>query len=104
MNKKEFPERKAPHELLREWVTEEEMSVADFARQMGYSYTHALLICNGTRNIEDAVVGRLLIVYGPEGPAWLVAQALVAARTAAAQPAAQPVYIPRARHRNGKGK
>lgn len=69
-----------PHEVLLAWILKQGKSIADFGRDMNYSYTHALLVTNGTRNLEEATIGRLLITYGPDGPAWPVAQALIAQR------------------------
>jgi plasmid maintenance system antidote protein VapI len=73
-----------PSNVLRDWIKLQGINIADFAREVGYSYTHALLISNGTRKIDDATIGRLLRAFGPHGPAWDIAQVVNALHEAEA--------------------
>lgn len=85
MNTKNVLQDTSPDDRLRGWIDRSGLNIPQFAREMGYSYNHALLVVKGERPITEETLGRLLITYGPDGPAWPVAQALVAKREREAQ-------------------
>jgi len=66
----------SPHRTLSRWLKAQKKTTKEFSNETGYSYIHAYQIRRGAEAITDATVGRLLIVYGVEGPAPAIAEVL----------------------------
>lgn len=71
-----------PNKILSDWLKEQSKSIAQFQREIGYlsGYGYLLLSSTNPRPITYEVIGRLLIVYGLDGPAVAMAEAMRAAR------------------------
>jgi hypothetical protein len=61
---------------LRRWLKAQKKTTKQFSDETGYSYIHAYQLQRGAEAITDATVGRLLIVYGTDGPAPAIAEVL----------------------------
>jgi hypothetical protein len=82
-------ETSSPNKVLADWLSANEISVAQCSRDLDYhsNYVYKLLARVNPVSITTDVIGRLLMTYGPDGPAWPVAQALIAQREREAQSA-----------------
>jgi len=71
-----------PNQLLADWLKARDKSIAQMCRDCGYisGYPYQLLLKAHPRPITHEVVGRLLIVYGLDGPAVAMAEAIRQAR------------------------
>ena len=51
---------------LREWLSEQKMTVTELARQLAYARPYVSDVLNGAEPVSDGFVGRFAKVYGFE--------------------------------------
>ena len=73
--------KNTPESILQTWVRSQKKSKAQFCRDVGYKSNYGYLLLNASdpRPVTFEVVGRLLVVYGADGPAAAIAEAMRAA-------------------------
>lgn len=59
---------------LRAWAEEQQISPADFARKMDYSYNHAYQILRGDKVATLETLGRLALKYGADAVSNVVSR------------------------------
>lgn len=62
--------------MLSEWVRSVGKTKSAFNKEMGYSSNQGYLLLAGKRQVTFETVGRLLVVYGSEGPAEKISEAM----------------------------
>jgi len=53
-------------DLLNDWLEEQDISITQFAEDMGYTYSYAWNLLRGNRPIVVETLGRLVKAYGSE--------------------------------------
>lgn len=71
----------SPKQALQAWAQVKEIAPTDLAIQTGMSYQHAWNIMRGEYPITYETLGKLLVVFGVEGPAPAIAEAMRAEQT-----------------------
>lgn len=64
------------NKILISWVRKARKTKSQFNRDMGYSSNQGYLLLSNKRNVTYETIGRLLVVYGADGPAEQIAEAL----------------------------
>lgn len=72
---------KTPKAALVEWAEKNEVTPANFALDMDYTYNHAYQLLRGDAEVTPEMLGRFIITYGTEA-----AQPLVDALTTQVNP------------------
>lgn len=65
-----------PKQALRNWAERNEIYPARLARELHCTEAHAWEILKGDRAITLPTLARLLVVYGKDGPALAIAEAM----------------------------
>lgn len=68
------------NKLLKAWADELQKSPSVFNAEMGYASDQGYKLLNGKRRMTFESIGRLLVVYGVDGPAMQIADAMRAAK------------------------
>ena len=67
----------APKGILRKWADDNSISPALLAKQLSCNYSHAWQLLNDADyTINLPTLARLLVVYGKDGPAIAIAEAM----------------------------
>ena len=69
-------QKTSPKEILRRWAKKNGITPAALAEQSRFTYNHAWKILSGGYPITLETLGRLLLVYGQDGPALEMAEAM----------------------------
>ena len=68
--------KQTPNNILSKWMKVHKKNAAEVARETGYTYGHIYQISKGIVPVTPDFVGRLLVVYGVDGPAVEMARLL----------------------------
>ncbi len=68
--------QQAAKNLLSEWLEEQDISITQFAEDMGYTYSYAWNLLRGNRPIVVETLGRIVKAYGSD-LSGLVCEALM---------------------------
>lgn len=61
--------KNTPNAIFYKWMQKSKKTPAQVSRETGYTYGHVYQVGRGIVPVTPDFVGRLLVVYGTEGPA-----------------------------------